>query len=495
MPTLPPGGVVTLPLPEGSRLWVDAFDPWTVVGWETPAGELRGLQVAFGQAWSSSLAGVLSGSSEPDEDAFRPPRLDDGWARVAILEALRTMSADRLSPHDLCIDLALAWTTVGQLEMAALWLELAEDRLSDWVQRRATGRLPAQAAPIVMEAIDLALRLQPGIDGDALVPRAQDPDVGQPARPDLTALVNSVASGWAAPSKDSLEGDGALVQAWAAHRLAEAARGSGAQAAARLLDGRAVDYIAEGRGSATDRRFKTLQAALRRQSETEALTLAEIAAVHGLSGSIEDELRFRPTGFDLARAQARSGDVDQAREALLAARAIYAREGLESRVDECDRALAELTESASTVTSWVQSVEEVLSSWAVKLREDSALARAFRAMPSRDQAAEQDTFVLDDRAFTDLVGRPHRENDRLPSLHLQVKDTPPRLRAELVLPAVLDPAVTAITVVASTATWEVRIPLQLDDRSDASFEGGGALPRMGQSAVPTLRVEVTRRAG
>ena len=480
-------GRVELPVPGGASLWVDVLDPAEVVGWSMGPDGAEGFRVVLGDSWVEAVRPFLT-DDDADADPPVPPRLDDDWAEVATGYVLQSAGPDVLSPGVLGLDLALAWDRSGQWEMAALWLDQDPDLLTDLLEWRAGGRLPGAADPLLTELVRLARHLDDQPAG---------PTTG--TGPGLAGLVDGVVASWRAlpgsvfaPPPDGSP-DAWLSQAWAAGRLAAAASASGAGAAAEKLAEVARAHLAEARAVGAGPRAETVAALVGRPVRT---TLAEVLAVHGLDprrGPDQPAAAAGATGIAAIDALL-MGDRDDAEQRLRAARDVYARRGLDTRVAEIDQALAALDREAQVAAfvADLRDLDAVRSVWATHRVARGEPVGSDRG-PRGDHVPAPEDLVLDDGSFAALVGRSRGEAERVPTLRISWL-TPLSLDVRLTVAGDLDDAVVGIDVVLETGRGPIRVPLDLADRADAVFRAPATLPAPVDPAAVTASVEVTRRA-
>ncbi|ADG76387.1 hypothetical protein Cfla_3515 [Cellulomonas flavigena DSM 20109] len=455
----PPGAwTVTVPLPRGASYQVDPADPWTTVGWEIPPGVDAGVvAVAFGEEWAALLASALTAGGDPTVP--RPPRVADGWARLAVVRAVAGNGIVTVHPDLVALDEALAWAWAGQDEMAHARLADAPCILEELLAVAQAGLLPVACEDDVRAAWSLAERL--GLD---------TPGTPLPGGTDLAARVDTTdVADLAASAQDDAR------STWLLGRLSGAAVAAGGAGLAEEL----ADAVPG------DHPVVPAPVPVRRP------TIAEVVAVHALQPVLEqaavdglppDDAHpdgprgGRPGGLDGA-------SVDEVRAAL----AVYRERGVARRVAELEAWLAQREPDLTAELADLVDADLVLMVWGFELRLEGATAHR-----GTDLAAGPVRLPLESEAlFHELLGRARVETDGWPALTLALDGQ--HLTVDLWLPAEPARPVAAARVVVPTSSGAVEVALTGVDELQAT----GAVDLAPGAVLTTGAVEVVgvRHAG
>ncbi|MBO3089477.1 hypothetical protein [Cellulomonas dongxiuzhuiae] len=415
---------VTVPLPRGASYQVDPADPWTPVGWELPPGVAAGVvAVAFGDEWAALLTSALAADGGPTVP--RPPRVADGWARLAVVRAAVGNAVLPVHPDLVALDEALAWAWCGQDEMAHVRLADAPWILEELLAVARAGLLPIACEDDVRAAWSLTERLGLPTPGTPL-----------PGGTDLAARADATDVAALAASSQS-----DARSTWLLGRFSGAAVAAGGAGLAEDL----ADAV-PGDLPAVPAPVPVLRP-----------TIAEVVAVHGLHPVLEQAAL---DGLPLTDADAdgplagRPGGLDGADvDAVQAALAVYRELGVADRVAECEAWLAQHEPDLTAELADLDDADLVLMGWAFELRLEGATAHRgtnLAAGPAHLPLESEDLF-------RELLGRPRVETDGWPALTLTLDGH--RLTVDLWLPAEPARPVTAARVVVPTSSGPVEVAL------------------------------------
>lgn len=166
-------GATFVPVGTMSGWWAHMLEPSQPIAWQ--CDEFDGAEAfasAFGQAWVRKASQALGGEAA-DPTPLQPPRVDDSYARVAVVRSIAAWYPEPIDEAALLIDEALAWHDANVPESAKAALTAGATALVSiadamWQARQgeALATIPMFCQGAIESAVEIALQLLPDDDED-----------------------------------------------------------------------------------------------------------------------------------------------------------------------------------------------------------------------------------------------------------------------------------------------------------------------------------------